>query len=177
MKKSFIIIITAISFFLLGLTLNRPLDNGLIKEKRMTQVGIIVEDIELAAAEWSALLGMTEVPAIRVATGHESKPTAYMGKTTDATAKLVFFQLDNITIELIEPDGKPSTWKEFLDENGPGIHHIAFKVDEMDAAVKNFEKHGIPKVQHGGWGTGEYAYLDGSKNLSLIIELLENYND
>jgi hypothetical protein len=31
-----------------------------------------------------------------------------------------------LSIELIEPDGKPSTWQEFLDIRGEGIHHIAF---------------------------------------------------
>lgn len=176
MKKSFIVIIAA-SFFLLGLTIRRPLEKGLIQEKKMTQVGIIVEDIESAAEAWAAFLGMEKTPAISVASGHPSRPTAYRGMPTDATAKLAFFKLDNITIELIEPDGKPSTWQEFLDENGPGIHHIAFKVGDMGTAVKNFEIHGIPEVQHGGWGTGEYAYMDGSADLALIIELLENYND
>lgn len=176
MKKLFVIIIAA-SFFLLGLTIKKTSEKGLIQEKKMTQVGIIVEDIESAAEAWAAFLGMEEAPAISVASGHDSRPTAYRGKATDATAKLAFFQLDNITIELIEPDGKPSTWQEFLDENGPGIHHIAFQVDEMAPAVKNFEKHGIPEVQHGGWGTGEYAYMDGNTDLALIIELLDNYND
>jgi methylmalonyl-CoA/ethylmalonyl-CoA epimerase len=174
MKKTFVVIIAA-SFFLLGLTLNNPRGKGLIPEKKMTQVGIIVDDIESAAVAWAAFLGLEEVPAISVASGHASKPTAYRGNATDATAKLAFFQLDNITIELIEPDGKPSTWQEFLDANGPGIHHIAFNVEDMDVAVNNFTQHAIPEVQHGGWGTGEYAYMDGSKDLALIIELLENY--
>lgn len=176
MKKSFIIIVAA-CFFMLGLSIQKPLEKGLVQEKKMTQVGIIVEDIESAAEAWSAFLGMEEAPPISVASGHASRPTAYRGKPTDATAKLAFFRLNNITIELIEPDGKPSTWQEFLDENGPGIHHIAFQVDEMAPVVKNFEKHGIPEVQHGGWGTGEYAYMDGRTDLALIIELLDNYND
>lgn len=176
MKKTFVVIIAA-SFFFLGLSLNNPVGKELIPEKKMTQVGIIVEDIESAANAWAALLGLEEVPAVSIASGHASKPTEYRGNATDATAKLAFFRLDNITIELIEPDGNPSTWQEFLDTNGPGIHHIAFNVKDMDAAVKNFDKHGIPEVQHGGWGTGEYAYLDGSKDLALIIELLEHYKD
>ena len=46
----------------------------------------------------------------------------------------------------------------------------------MESYIKNFDAHGIPMLQHGGWDTGEYSYMDGSKNLALIIELLENYN-
>ncbi|MCF8226310.1 MAG: VOC family protein [Bacteroidales bacterium] len=174
MKKSLLILLLA-SFFLMGLTLGRKKSDSIIPEKKMTQVGIIVDDIEKSAAAWAELFGLEEVPSISVAAGHESKPTSFRGKPSDATAKLAFFQLDNITIELIEPDGTPSTWQEFLDNNGPGIHHIAFHVDDMKTSVRQFEKFGVPEVQSGGWGTGEYAYMDGSAKLALIIELLENY--
>jgi len=161
--------------FMLGMTLGKKRSEALIPEKQMTQVGIIVDDIEKEVATWSELLGLEEVPGISIASGHDSRPTMYRGLPTNATAKLAFFHLDNITIELIEPDGKPSTWQEFLDNNGPGIHHIAFNVPEMDAAVESLDKFGIEEVQHGGWGTGEYSYVDGGEKLSLIIELLEHY--
>ena len=141
----------------------------------MVQVGIIVENIEEAALHWADFLGLEKIPEISTALGSDLNPTAYNGKPTDATARLAFFTLDNITIELIEPDGKPSTWQEFLDTKGTGIHHIAFNVQEMDHYIRSFEEHGIPLVQHGGWDTGEYSYMDGSESLALIIELLENY--
>ena len=71
--------------------------------------------------------------------------------------------------------GGPSTWQEFLDTKGEGIHHIAFNIKGMKSYIKAFEENGIPMVQHGGWDTGEYSYMDGSNNLALIIELLEHY--
>jgi hypothetical protein len=46
----------------------------------------------------------------------------------------------------------------------------------MKNTNKNFEDNGIPMIQQGGWDTGEYSYMDGTKNLALIIELLEHYN-
>ena len=39
------------------------------------------------------------------------------------------------------------------------------------------EEAGIKEIQHGGWGTGEYAYMDGAGSLELIIELLEHYQN
>lgn len=54
---------------------------------------------------------------------------------------------------------------------------MGLQADKTDHVLKNFGEHGIPEVQHGGWGTGEYAYMDGTKNLALIIELLENYKN
>lgn len=174
MKISLYILVAA-CIFLLGFSTARKTEGSLIENKKMTQVGIIVDDIEKAAEAWSNFLGLDEAPRISIAEGHESKPTVYRGNPSNAKARLAFFQLDNITIELIEPLEGSSTWREYLEENGPGIHHIAFEVDNMNHSVQLFGEAGIPEVQHGGWGTGEYAYMDGSGSLELIIELLENY--
>jgi len=176
MKTSMLVLIAA-SIFLLGFSVAKKTDASLIENKNMTQVGVIVDDIEKAAQAWSNFLGMDEVPHISVAEGHESRPTVFRGNPSNATARLAFFQLDNITIELIEPLEGSSTWREFLEEHGPGIHHIAFNVDNMEHSVQLFGEVGIKEVQHGGWGTGEYAYMDASGSLELIIELLENYKD
>ncbi len=174
MKTSHYLIIAS-SIFLLGFTTAKISDGSLIKDKKMTHIGIIVDDIEKASEAWTNFLGIDEAPQITVAEGHESRPTVYRGNPSNATARLAFFQLDNIKIELIEPLKGPSTWREFLEENGPGIHHVAFNVDEMEHSVQLFKEIGIDEVQHGGWGTGEYAYMDASGSLELIVELLEDY--
>ena len=175
MKRSVIAVII-ISLFLLGNTLDHKESSALISDKEMVQVGIIVEDIEESAKHWASLLGNEEIPEIILASGSELNPTKYKGRPTDAKARLAFFQLDNVTIELIEPVGGPSTWQEFLDAKGEGIHHIAFNIKGMKSYIKAFGENGIPMVQHGGWDTGEYSYMDGSSSLALIIELLENYD-
>lgn len=169
-------LITVTSILITGYTMSRSNPEVPLKEKRMMQVGIIVEDIENSCRAWADFLGMEDIPEIMVAAGHESKPTEFMGKPSDATAKLAFFQLENITIELIQPLGGSGTWQEFLDEKGEGIHHIAFDVENMGTSVSACRKLEIPMIQAGGWGTGEYAYLDASAGMGVIIELLEHYN-
>jgi catechol 2,3-dioxygenase-like lactoylglutathione lyase family enzyme len=176
MKKGLYAIALA-SVFLLGFSASRILEEAALDNERVTQVGIVVDDIEEATKAWAAFLGRTEVPQIMVAEGHDSRPTHFRGSSSDARAKLAFFQLENLTIELIEPLEGPSTWKEFLEEHGPGIHHIAFEVDQMENSVAAFSTLGISEVQYGGWGTGEYAYMDAEGSLALIIELLEHYTD
>ncbi|MFC2098256.1 VOC family protein [Bacteroidota bacterium] len=176
MKRSLIAPIALFigSFILLGLTVKEKRSEALIADKQMMQVGLIVKDVETSAKAWAGFLG-EEVPKVSIAVGSDLNPTQFKGKPSDAKAKLAFFKLDNITIELIEPLGGHSTWQEFLDTKGEGIHHIAFEVNDMELSIKKFEDSGIPMVQHGGWATGEYGYFDGSNSLALIIELLENY--
>jgi hypothetical protein len=174
MKRSAITFLI-IGLFLISLKMEQKGSSALIPDKKMMQVGIIVRDIEKVAEHWTAFLGEEKVPDIFLAAESERNPTEYKGKRTNASAKLCFFQLDNITVELIEPVGGPSTWQEFLDNKGEGIHHIAFDIKGMKRYIRSFGENGIPMVQHGGWDTGEYSYMDGSGNLALIIELLEHY--
>lgn len=175
MKRSVITLII-VSFLVLGSTMEQKRSEALIANQQMMQVGIIVKDIENSAKAWAAFLGNEKIPEIIVASGHDLNPTEYKGKPSDAQAKLAFFQLDNVTVELIEPMGGPSTWQDFLDTKGEGIHHIAFNIKGMEKHIKNFEASGIPMIQHGGWDTGEYGYFEGNNGLALIVELLEHYN-
>ena len=146
-----------------------------IASKNMAQVAIVVKDIDAARNAWAKLLGI-KVPEVSIAESNSSRPTLYKGKSTNAKAKLAFIVLENIQIELIEPMGGKSTWQEYLDKHGEGIHHIAFLVKGIDGVEKRFEMQGNPTVQRGGWDGGAYSYIDASQNLGCILELLENYN-
>ncbi len=92
---------------------------------------------------------------------------------------MAFFTVgEHIQIELIQPNGVKSTWQDFLDEHGEGIHHIAFNVKNTDEKIRAMEDFAGAKVlQRGkyGSGSGEYTYLDCTGELKCIVELLENY--
>ena len=149
----------------------------LVPDTNMLHIGIIVEDIEQGIDQWMKLIGRKERPNVIMATGHESNPTTYRGKASDAQAKLAFFSLENLQVELIEPIGKsPSHWQEFLNQKGPGVHHIAFEVNGIRKGyIEMYEENGFPLAQKGGWGEGEYAYMDGLKSLGVMVELIERY--
>jgi len=53
-------------------------------------------------------------------------PTNPSSESTPARCLQAFFELGSVQIELIQPDENPSVWREDLDKNGEGIHHIAF---------------------------------------------------
>ena len=92
-----------------------------------------------------------------------------------AKAYLAFFQMGSLSLELIEPVGKASTWKEFLDEHGEGVHHIAFLIKGMDKVLASLDEKGISTIQKGDYTGGRYAYVDSAPALGVILELLENY--
>jgi len=140
----------------------------------VTQIGILVHDIEKSAAAYSAFLGIDN-PRRSITDVEEQAQTRYMGQPTQARAKLAFYNVGpNLQIELIEPDHNPSTWRHDLDKNGEGFHHIAFVIKDMKGQIKKLEANGMPLLQTGEYTGGRYAYLDANDSLKLVLELLEN---
>jgi len=142
--------------------------------RTVCQIGLVVRDVEKSARAYADLLGV-DVPGWIITGPQRETNSRYHDKPTDARAKLAFFQMDNISIELIEPVDGPSTWQEFLDTKGEGVHHIAFHVEDMDGHVAMLGDKGMPLAQRGDFTGGGYTYIDSGKKLGVILELLANY--
>ena len=139
----------------------------------VTQVAIVTSDIEAKARAWAALLGVP-VPDIRETGPEAETQIRYEGQSTPARAKLAFFKLGQVSLELIEPIGRPSTWGDQLDQHGDSLHHIAFNVEGMGETLVMLAEKGIPLVQRGEFKGGRYAYVDGVAELGATLELLEH---
>jgi methylmalonyl-CoA/ethylmalonyl-CoA epimerase len=139
----------------------------------LAQVAIIVRDIEASAKRYAEIFNLPVPEVISLGPGLEVNQT-YHGQPSDARAKLAFFSLGQVELELIEPMGGESTWQEVLDRKGEGFHHIAFWVDGMQKSVDFLKARGVPMIQRGDMGEGQYAYFDAEAQLGLVLELLEN---
>jgi methylmalonyl-CoA/ethylmalonyl-CoA epimerase len=152
------------------MTQNHPHKLG---SRVVCQIGLVVRDIEKSARAYADLFGV-EVPGWSLTAQEEEAHTRYRGQPTTAQAKLAFLHLDNISLELIEPVGGPSTWQEFLETRGEGVHHIAFRIEGMAEQVAILGEKGMPVVQRGDYTGGRYAYIEGTAQLAVILELLED---
>ena len=75
------------------------------------QIGIVVRDIERTAKAYADIFGM-DMPQIRITDTADITHIKFRGAPTQAQAKLAFFQMGSLSLELIEPVGEPSTWQE-----------------------------------------------------------------
>ncbi len=139
----------------------------------ITQIGILVHDIEKTAQAYAHFFGV-EKPQSVLTDAIDKAQTEQRGKPSEARAKLAFFDMGSLQLELIEPDRNPSTWRESLDKNGEGPHHIAFVIQGMKEKIAVFERNRMPLLQKGEYEGGRYAYIDTLRDLKVIIELLEN---
>ncbi|MRH42673.1 VOC family protein [Aquibacillus halophilus] len=149
------------------------MDKNVLGTNVIAQIGIIVKDIEKTAQVYADFFGV-EKPPINLTDAVEQAETEYKGNSTEARAKLAFFDMGSLQLELIEPDQHPSTWREYLDEHGEGPHHIAFVVEGMEEKIKVMEANNMPLQQKGEYTGGRYAYMDTFKDLKVLVELLEN---
>ena len=150
---------------------------GVVGTHLFAQVGFIVKDVEETKRKWAAFLGV-DVPNT-VDGGEYAVPgTTSMGAPApEANCLMAFFDVGpGLQLELIQPNDAPSTWRNFLNEHGEGMHHIAFQVRDSAGKVASAEAAGLKLIQHGkyGDGSGEYNYLDAPE-LKCIVELLESY--
>jgi catechol 2,3-dioxygenase-like lactoylglutathione lyase family enzyme len=137
------------------------------------QVGIVVRDIEARARAWADILGLP-MPEIQVTDTVDIARTEYQGRPTTAQAKLAFLHLGQVDVELIEPIGEPSTWKDQLDAHGDSLHHIAFQIKGMREKLAYLDAKGARLIQRGEYSGGRYAYVDAVPQLGVVLELLEN---
>ncbi len=149
------------------------MDKGLLGNNVITQIGIVVHDIEKASREFAEFFGIP-VPSWHETDAEDKAQTRHRGKPTAARAKLAFMRFGGLDIELIEPDKAPSTWREHLDQHGESIHHLAFVIQDMKGRVKTLESKGHALIQKGEYTGGRYAYIETTRTLKTIVELLEN---
>lgn len=138
----------------------------------VAQIGIVVHNIDEAAERFSKILGI-EKPNIIISDGHETAHTLYKGQPSEARAKLAFLNVGQVDIELIEPIGEPSVWKDVLDQKGEGVHHIAFWVEDTNKSLQFLGQFGIEQTQRGDFTGGMYTYVNSEPAIGVMLELLQ----
>ena len=115
----------------------KPLSTPL-KKDQFIQVTIVVDDIRRAAKAWAALL---DVPEPEIWVNHlESNgeyPYTYRGKDIPCDLQMCVIEMDGWVLELHQVDGEPSTFREFQDKHGFGVHHLGFEVGDARDEVIN----------------------------------------
>ena len=145
-------------------------------DRIISQVCLVADDAEGMARRYCQIFGL-EMPQVHYLDAANAETRAvHKSSPTEATAKIITWQFGQVQFEIIEPINGPSAWKDFLDEHGNGIHHIAFRVQGSDAVAESFAQAGFGIVMQGrfsGGAKGMYTYMDTQPTLGTTIELLE----
>jgi methylmalonyl-CoA/ethylmalonyl-CoA epimerase len=122
-------------------------------------IGIAVTSLETAIPYYETLLGIkcyaTEVVA-------------------DQKVKTAFFKVGQTKIELLESTDPEGPIGKFLEKKGPGVHHLAFAVDDVNSALQQASDAGIQLIdkqaRKGAEGLN-IGFLHPKSTLGVLTEL------
>ncbi|MEO0069455.1 MAG: methylmalonyl-CoA epimerase [candidate division WOR-3 bacterium] len=127
--------------------------------KKVAHIAIAVNNVDDAAKFYTENLGLKM----------EGKENVPHRKVT-----VGFIQIGETKIEFVQPDASDAPVAKFLAERGPGLHHICFEVDDIDAEFRRLKDAGVkiidPEPQKGAAGTKTFFIHPKSTN-GVLIEL------
>jgi len=92
--------------------------------------------------------------------------------------KTAFLSVGDSNLELLEPTGPDSTVAKFIEKRGEGIHHLCFRVDDIDAHLARLKAHGYRLINEtavpGAHGC-RVAFLHPAAGNGVLIELSEKH--
>lgn len=131
-----------------------------MKALTIDHLGIAVDSIDEALSVYRAL-GLTETHREEVAS---------------QGVRTAFLPVGESSIELLEPLTPDSPVGKFLGKRGPGIHHVCFGVDDIDAALTELAGKGFRLIHRqsiGGASGKRVAFLHPEAGGGVLIELAE----
>ena len=136
------------------------------------QINIVVRDIEKAARKWGELLGIP-TPEIRVNHLEGGENYTYRGQPVSCDLKVADIPMNGFVIELHEPIGGPSSFQEFLDKHGNGVHHIGFEVGERrDEVIQELSEAGYDTNRTLGIYPGSsWTIVDSEEDLGVNLNI------
>lgn len=136
------------------------------------QICLVVEDMDEAVKYWSNLFQIEE-PEIIVNTPSRSKDLTYRGEIAEYGIRMAVIKANGFVIELVEPDDNPSTFREFLNKHGSGVHHLGFEVgDKRDAIVEELEKkEGFEMRTVGYYPGSSWTVVDSEDKLGVNLNI------
>jgi hypothetical protein len=118
-------------------TLPAALSGGM---RHLLQIGTVSRDIKTRSDQWAAILG---APAPDLSHRGETR-WIYHGALSNAPFRTAFVPFGEVEVEVVGSAGDTSSsFADYLDKRGDGVQHVAFSVEDMNAAVEHFRAIGL----------------------------------
>jgi methylmalonyl-CoA/ethylmalonyl-CoA epimerase len=132
-----------------------------MKILKIDHLGIAVNSIEDGKNLWTDALGLS----------FEGAETVEEQKVTTA-----FFPVGESEVELLESTDPDGPVAKFLEKKGQGVHHVAFRVENIEAALAELKEKGIRLIDETprkGAGGAKIAFLHPKATNGVLVELCE----
>ena len=132
-----------------------------MKPTVVDHIGIAVKSIDEALLFWQSSLGIK-------CTGVE--------EVEEQKVKTAFLPVGDTEIELLEATSEESPVAKFIEKKGEGIHHLAIRVENLEAALSEMKDKGIRLIDETpryGAGGARIAFVHPKSTGGILLELSE----
>lgn len=128
---------------------------------KINHIGIAVKSLEDSLPFYRDNLGMAFLGSEEVA---------------EQKVKVAMLQVGESKIELLEPTSDDSPVARFIEKNGPGIHHLAYEVENIEEAIAKLLSDGVrmidEKPRSGAHGT-RIAFIHPKSSNGVLTEICQ----
>jgi len=128
---------------------------------KIDHIGIAVRDLDAAIARYTALCGHAP---------------HHLEEVASQKVKVAMFDVGESRVELLMATAPDSPVAKFIDKRGEGMHHICFKVANLEDALARLQTAGmeiIPNAGSPGGGGSRVAFLHPKSLMGVLVELVE----
>ena len=128
---------------------------------RIDHVGVAVEDIDAALELYEGAFAM---------------PLAHRETVEEQGVEAVLLDVGDGHVELLRPLGPDTAVGKFLERKGPGLHHVAYAVDDIDATLEKLAAAGLELIDSEprlGIRESRVAFLHPRSTGGVLTELVE----
>jgi methylmalonyl-CoA/ethylmalonyl-CoA epimerase len=129
---------------------------------KIDHIGIATRGIDEAAKFWLSALGVSAIETEEVA---------------DQKVRVAMLPIGDSRIELLEATSADSPISKFIEKRGPGIHHLAVNVDNIQTALAQLKQNGarlIDTEPRRGAGGCLVAFVHPSSMGGVLLELVQD---
>jgi methylmalonyl-CoA/ethylmalonyl-CoA epimerase len=128
---------------------------------RIDHVGVAVEDIDAALELYEGAFAM---------------PLAHRETVEEQGVEAVLLDVGDGHVELLRPLGPETAVGKFLERKGPGLHHVAYAVDDIDATLEKLAAAGLELIDSEarvGIRQSRVAFLHPRSTGGVLTEIVE----
>lgn len=128
-------------------------------------VGIAVSDLDRAIALYEGTFGM---------------PLVHRETVEEQGVEAVLLDVGDGHVELLSPLGPDTVVGKFVERRGEGLHHVAYRVDDIDATLASLKEAGVELIDSEariGIRGSRVAFLHPKSTGSVLTELVEPAGD
>ena len=129
---------------------------------RVDQVAVAVHDLDEALERYQRAFGLTATSRERIESDGVEEAMLDVG---------------GVWLQLLQPIRDDSPVARFLERNGPGLHHVGFGVDDLEASLDHLRDEGvrlIDQTPRPGGGGHPIAFVHPRDTLGVLVELVQD---